>query len=120
MNGSSYLLDTCFILGLCNQNPEVLNTFGDIPITRCYISVITRIELLGYANITTEDEAFLQSVLSEITCLPLFDDVEEETIQLRKHHKVKLPDAIILATAKVNTLELLTLDKQLMKLKLSS
>lgn len=115
MSGNNYLLDTCFVLGLCNQNPEVLSTFGNIPIKNCFVRVITRIELLDHANITAQDEAFLQSVLNEITCFPLSDEVEKETIQLRKIYRIKLPDAIISATAKANNLELLTLDKRLMK-----
>lgn len=49
-----------------------------------------------------EDNALLQSVLSEITCLPLSEAVEQKTIALRKQHKIKLPDAVILATAHVH------------------
>ncbi len=35
------------------------------------------------------------------------------TISLRKKHKIKLPDSIILATAEVHGLKLLTLDQKL-------
>lgn len=77
--------------------------------------MITRIELLGYSDINNEDEAFLQTILDAIASLPLSNAVEQETIALRKQHKIKLPDAIILATAHVHKLQLLTLDKRLMQ-----
>ncbi len=39
--------------------------------------------------------------------------IEEAVISIRQVRKLKLPDAIILGTALVNRLELLTLDKAL-------
>ncbi|WP_230658996.1 PIN domain-containing protein [Psychrobacter sp. I-STPA10] len=115
MNGTKYLLDTCFILGLYNQNDDVLDRFGDTLIENCHISVINRIEIFGYAHISSTDERTLWELLSEMVCLPLSYRVEMETIKIRKQYKIKLPDAIILATANIYDLELLTLDKGLMK-----
>jgi hypothetical protein len=45
--------------------------------------------------------------------LPMSQEIEDSTIHIRRHYKLKIPDAIIAATAKVNHLELLTLDQQL-------
>lgn len=115
MNGISYLLDTCFLLEFYKQKPDVLSiiTQQQIRVDECAISRINRIEVLGYAGLTTTDEKGLTQLLANFTCLPLNDAVEESTIVLRKQHSIKLPDAIILATANVYNLQLLTLDKKL-------
>jgi len=39
--------------------------------------------------------------------------IEKEAIALRRHRILRLPDAIIAATAKVNGLHLVTLDERL-------
>ncbi len=115
MNGAKYLLDTCFIIGLCNGNQDVLNSFKNIPLSNCYISVINRIELLGYTDITAKDKAKIEMIISEVYEFPLSDNIANKTIQIRQQHKIKLPDSVILATAKVHNLQLLTLDKKLQK-----
>ncbi|WP_084137655.1 PIN domain-containing protein [Moraxella caprae] len=46
--------------------------------------------------------------------LPIDDQIENKAISLRQHHKIKLPDCIILATALTHDLQLLTLDNGLM------
>ena len=45
--------------------------------------------------------------------LKLDDSIEQEAIKFRRAQNVKLPDAIIAATAKVYGLRLLTLDQEL-------
>ncbi len=115
MSGDKYLLDTCFIIGLCNGNQDVLDSFKNIPLSDCYISVINRIELLGYANITAKDKAKIELVISKVGELALCDKTANQTINIRQQHKIKLPDSVILATANVHNLQLLTLDKKLQK-----
>ena len=44
-------------------------------------------------------------------------DIKQETINLRKRYRMKLPDAIICATAFVNEASLLTFDDSLSKIK---
>ena len=48
-----------------------------------------------------------------MTYVPMSQAVEDATIQIRRKHGLKTPDAIIAATAIVHHLELLTLDQQL-------
>ena len=72
------------------------------------ISVITKIEALGYAFANNEEHNLLNAICSELEIIPLTDTISEETIKLRTLHKVKLPDAIIYATALVQGVPLLT------------
>jgi len=72
------------------------------------ISVITKIEALGYAFANIEEHNLLKAICSELEVVPLTDTISEETIKLRARYKVKLPDAIIYATALVRRVPLLT------------
>jgi predicted nucleic acid-binding protein len=42
----------------------------------CYISVITKLELLKYPNITAEEESKIRSFLVKITVLPITKSIE--------------------------------------------
>lgn len=112
MSGVKYLLDTNYILGLLKSTPEVLSevTGRAILTVECGYSAITRMELLGFPGITTAEELLIQERLAQLTYWPLTSTIEDVAIAVRRTRKVKLPDAIIAATAIHLQLELLTLD----------
>jgi predicted nucleic acid-binding protein len=112
MNGFKYLLDTNFILGLLKSAPEVLSevTRREILTVECGYSAITRMELLGFPEITVAEDLLIQRRLAEFTYWPLTSTIEDVAIAVRRTRKVKLPDAIIAATAICHQVELLTLD----------
>lgn len=75
---------------------------------QAYISVITRIEVLGwkgYNDLTLQQMGLLLSKLHEI---PLTEAVVQDTIRIRKQFGLKLPDAVIAASAVVQGIALLT------------
>lgn len=85
----------------------------DMPIGEYAYSVITEIELLSWSGITeTEEEAF-RVLLQPMQCIQLTDSVKQQTIALRRQHQLKLPDALIAASAVVREAVLLTNDKRL-------
>jgi predicted nucleic acid-binding protein len=49
--------------------------------------------------------------------IDLNNKIKEQTIQLKKQNQIKLPDAIIAATAIVNKVPLVTADKGFSKVK---
>lgn len=116
MNGIKYLLDTNFLLGLMKATPEVLAivTSRDLLASSCSYSAVTRMELLGYPNITNDEERLIADKLSKFTYLPITSEVEDLAIALRRTRKVKLPDAVIAATAIHHDLELLSMDQALL------
>ena len=71
------------------------------------ISVITRIELLTKTEPASE-YATMQAFVQSVTVLPLDEPTIQHTIRLRQQHRVKLPDAIIAATALAHGLTLIT------------
>ena len=72
------------------------------------ISVITKIETLGFAFTNNDEHKLLLGICNELKVIPLTDLIVEETITLKKNNRIKLPDAIIYATALVEKLPLLT------------
>lgn len=117
MNGIKYLLDTCFIIELYNNHAGVLDTIRQrrIELFACAISPINRMEVLGFGNLSEHDSQNLKRLLDHMSALPINQQTENTVIALRKRHKIKLPDAIVLATALNYQLELLSLDQGLMK-----
>lgn len=116
MSGNKYLLDTNFILGILKRDPIVLAEVSSrqLHVGDCSYSAITRMELLGFHHITQEEELLIKQKLDRLTYLPLTGNIENVVIDLRQTRKIKLPDAIIAATALCSDIELLTLDRHLL------
>jgi predicted nucleic acid-binding protein len=70
-------------------------------------SIISKIELLGF-NQSESDDRQARLLLSSLRELELTSTIAEQTIQIRKTRKIKLPDAVIAATAIVNNLTIIT------------
>ncbi len=80
-----------------------------------FTSVITELELLSYPNITTSEEKKINTFLRDVTLVGLNAEIRNATIRIRRDHKLRLPDAIICATASVLDAELLSNDVKLGK-----
>jgi predicted nucleic acid-binding protein len=111
MSGMSIdlVVDTnIFILLFNNRLDEA------IPDGNLGYSVITEIELLSFATLSQTDEQLIRSHLDLLYRLPLEQEVSEKTIWLRRQHRLKIPDAIVAASAWAINAVLLTNDKQLL------
>jgi len=117
MSGTKYLLDTNFILGLLKLDAQVLAEFSARRILagECAYSSITRMELLGFHRITQAEEVLIKRKLEHFSYLSLNKEIEDRVIALRQLRKIKLPDAMIAATALNLDIELLTLDQHLLE-----
>ncbi|MCB1179618.1 MAG: type II toxin-antitoxin system VapC family toxin [Leptospiraceae bacterium] len=108
----SWLLDTNSIIyiqkGLIKEN---------LPEIQVYISVITRMELLSYPNLSIEERLKLINFLSSFSIIPLDQQVEDTAIDIRLKYKLKLPDSIIVASAICMDSILVSNDSQLEKVK---
>jgi len=72
------------------------------------ISAITEIELLCWKTASESDLAVLKDFIEDSVVFELEKEIKLKTAELRKTNKIKLPDAIIAATAVVHNLTLLT------------
>jgi len=104
--GQRFLIDTNVVIdfshGIFSANAKkfVANILNNEPI----ISAITKIELLGFSFVPSQIENFVHYA----SVIGVNDSIIDKTIEIRKHCRIKLPDAIIAATALVHDLTLLT------------
>jgi predicted nucleic acid-binding protein len=91
---------------------KALALIDDIINGQFNISIINKIELLGIAGITKTEELKFQEFINAANVLELNEDIVNGTIELRKHYKTKLPDAIIAASALVNQFTIITRNKK--------
>jgi len=73
-----------------------------------YISVMTRIEVLGWHKHSDESLSSAEELLSNLSEQPLSEEIVTLCIQLRQKFSLKVPDAIIAATALHLKLPLIT------------
>ena len=74
------------------------------------ISLITHMEFVGFYGVDDETAKQLEQIANHFVQLPIDTSIAQLTIKLRQCHKIKLPDCLVLATALVHNLKLLTLD----------
>ena len=106
-----FLLDTNAVLYLLGGR-----TAQALPDGSYFLSVISELELLAYPALTPREDAQINAFLQDITIVELNNAVKSHAIELRKHHGLKLPDAIIAATAITLQATVLTNDQRLLSL----
>jgi len=92
----NFLLDTNILL--YHMGARLLDR---IPAGNQSISVMTEIELLSYPSIAPAEEQLISKLLANIQVVELSEPIKHEAIRVRKAHRLKLPDAIIVASALV-------------------
>ncbi len=95
MNGIDFLVDTNFLIFTTQENP-IVEPFLDYNIG---ISFISELELLGVFSISKISKVNLQNVINECFVIEMDSEIKKKTIQIKQKYKIKLPDAIIAATA---------------------
>ena len=104
-----YLLDSNVIIGyLAAKIPAPGMGIVSVIVDQApRISIISQIEILRF-NDTSENEKILNDFVDSSVIYPLSPGIVRETIALCKSNKIKLPDAIIAATAFSENLILVT------------
>ncbi len=108
--GKRYLLDSNTIIDyIAELHPEKarqwLNQIIDEEINA---SIISKIEVLSYDPDKDDNYPVLVDFFEVAKVFELSADISNKTIQIRQKQKIKLPDAIIAATALVNNFELVS------------
>jgi predicted nucleic acid-binding protein len=97
------LLDTnvaLYLLGGRVASPFPPGSYG--------ISVITEMELLAWPSLNEQEEKKVQEFLNVVTICELTASIRARAVELRKLHRLKLPDAVVCATAMEFAVELWT------------
>jgi predicted nucleic acid-binding protein len=105
-----FVLDTNAVVSLLNGNRELATRLE----TAAYVgvSVITYLEFLAFDGLTDDDRNNFKQFCSRVEVVPLVhnDDLADKALSLRTQHRLKLPDAIIGATALCRKAVLITND----------
>ncbi len=107
----NYLWDTNIVIYyLQRQFTTQAERFVDEMLTeeRPFISAITEIELLCWKTTNENDLIVLHEFINACEIIELEKPIKLKTAEIRKQHRMKLPDAIIAATAIVYDLSLIT------------
>jgi predicted nucleic acid-binding protein len=113
MSGSRILVDTNIVLYFLKGNREIEQFFSDFDV---FISFITELELHSLVSLSPDAEHIINEFLSLVSIVDINTQIKSHTIQVRKRSKLKLPDAIIAATAFALNIPVLTADKAFSKI----
>ena len=110
MGGPEYLIDTNVVIDffIGRLPTKATDWLEELFEGEFYFSIINKIELLGFSSTDPNETQMLEDLIGMATLLPLSDDVAKETIAMRKQHKIKLPEAVVGATAISYDLTLVT------------
>ncbi|MCL2511434.1 MAG: type II toxin-antitoxin system VapC family toxin [Bacteroidales bacterium] len=108
--GQKYLIDTNVLIDaqIGRLSTKGLYFLAKIINEDFIISFITLIEYLGYKDISKSSEEFIS--FAEV--IETDKAIIQNCIDLRRNYKIKLPDAIIAATALAHNLILITNDEK--------
>ena len=112
MNGR-YFADTSTFIYLLDKHPALQLLLE----SEWVYSFITEIELQSKPNIKLEEIVVVKEVLSACKKVIHIDAINEITIDLKRKYRIKLPDALIAASAIMLGIPLLTFDKGFSKIK---
>ena len=105
----SFLIDTNILIYHTTGSAIAKEFLANLIVGKAFnISMITRIEFLGWHAQTPDGFERCQRLVKLSNVLPVTEEVADKAIDLRRHRNVKLADAIIAATAVVNGLKLAT------------
>jgi predicted nucleic acid-binding protein len=110
MIGNKILLDTNVIIFASKQMIDIdkfIKSYDEF-----YVSIITYLEVYGFEFSNENEKKLVDELFKNIEIVALNKEISEIVIQYRKikTKKIKLPDAIILATANYLKIPLLTDD----------
>jgi len=105
-----YLLDTNTVINFLDAElpASAIQSLNNIVDEQCNISIITKMEALGYNFKTIADQNTMEAFINGSNILEINNEVVNRTIVIRKSKKIDLPDAIIAATALISNLILIT------------
>lgn len=108
--GTRYFLDSNIVIYLSkgmltSANSALIASIENDPAN---ISVITKMEVLGYNPPTTAEAEKLQYLVDNAYIYSISEEIVDKTIEIRKAYRIKLPDAVIAATALLHGFTLIT------------
>lgn len=103
------IFDSDILINYSKEEINLDNYFNNYE--KIFISVITYMEIFGYEFKNKNEEILLNKIMEKIDTININEDIISKVIEVRKNFKVKLPDAIIFATATYLNADLITINE---------
>lgn len=113
MSGNKLFVDTNILIYLLNGDSDISKILDGKELV---ISVISELELKSFPNVTQTELAIIDSLVEECQVINLNQEIKKLAIEIRRTRKMKLPDAIVAASAYYSKLPIFTADKEFEKL----
>jgi len=107
MSGIRILCDTNTLIHLLGNNADVVDFLIGKQVS---ISVITELELYGKQNMTSFEISVVDMLVENCFVIDLLPSIKQLVKKIKQKYKIKLPDAIIAATAMYLDIPLVTFD----------
>ncbi len=91
-----------------SAKPEFLNLRNLLIIKNNAVSIISKLEVLGYHRLTQTDSIYFDAVFKTLYTFPIDNPTINKAIELRSNYNLSVGDSIIAATALLNNIELVT------------
>jgi len=100
MSGNCAVLDSNIIILASKQELNVDDLIEKYD--RFYVSIITYMEVSGFKNISEKEKVIIERFFNNVEIIDVGREIAKTVIdyKINQSKKIKLPDAIILATAK--------------------
>lgn len=108
MSGIRVVADTNLLIYVLDGNSKVANYLDGKEVV---VSFITELEILGKYGLSQQDKKEIRKILESCLIVDINQEIKNIVIDLTQGQKIKLPDAIIAATAIYMALPLLSADK---------
>jgi predicted nucleic acid-binding protein len=105
-----FTLDTNYLIYYFKGEEKVIDLIQGLIINRTpiFISIVTKVEILAYPEITPKEEKTFLEMIKNMILIEFDDKLTNFVVDLRRKYKIKLPDAIIAATALYTNSSLIT------------
>jgi len=110
--GERFLIDTCAVIKYLNKDfpPKGISFLDTIVDEESILSFISEIELQVWNPTDPNNLTICFQFITESNIIRVEDAIIKKTIDIRKNQKLKVPDAIIAATAMVNDFTLVSVN----------
>ena len=113
MSGIRVLCDTNPLIYLLDGNKEIADFLNNKQI---HISVITELELFGKPDLSENDRKVIETMLENCFITEINHEIKQIYKDIKRNYTIKLPDAVIAATAISLDIPLLTSDSDFQKI----
>jgi predicted nucleic acid-binding protein len=105
-----FTLDTNCLIYYFKGEEKVIDLIQNLILERTpiFISIITKVEVLAYPEITPGEVKTFLEMMKNMILIEFDDKLTNLVVNIRRKHKIKLPDAIIAATSLYTNSTLIT------------